>query len=136
MGLFGKRKRSLEDPDFGPIVEAKGDPWSGDAFELWGQNSVQVMVNAGPEGPSEGQRSFVRALRADTGMKERLEKAVAEHANATTSSLGPLRISSIYLPRDPQQEVWRVWFDMGGEEHYSYGAEIDQTSRIVPFSED
>jgi len=36
MGLFGKGKQSLKDPDFGPIVEAKANSWNGDGFDWWG----------------------------------------------------------------------------------------------------
>jgi hypothetical protein len=100
MGFFGKRstRRSIEDPDFGRITEGKAESWEGDGFQLWGDTSIQVMIDAGPEGPSAEQRSFVRSLRGDEGIRVRIEQAVAMHAKATTNRMGALRLSgSIYL---------------------------------------
>ena len=97
MGFFGKRstRRSIEDPDFGRITEGKAESWGGDGFQLWGGTSIQVMIDAGPEGPSAEQRSFVRSLRGDEGIRVRIEQAVAK---ATTNRMGALRLSgSIYL---------------------------------------
>lgn len=137
MGLFGKPSRlSTDDPDFGRITEGRADSWAGDGFQLWGYNSIEVMIDAGPEGPSAEQRSFVRSLRADEGIRARIEQAVAMHAKETAHKTGALRISSIYLPKSPLCQTWRVWFDMEGEEHYWYGAEVEGWHRIVPFTED
>jgi len=138
MGFFGKRstRRSIEDPDFGRITEGKAESWEGDGFQLWGGTSIQVMIDAGPEGPSAEQRSFVRSLRGDEGIRVRIEQAVAMHAKATTNRMGALRLSGIYLPQSPLRKTWRVWFDMEGEEHYWYGAEVEESQRIVPFAED
>ena len=76
MGFFGKRstRRSIEDPDFGRITEGKAESWEGDGFQLWGGTSIQVMIDAGPEGPSAEQRSFVRSLRGDEGIRVRIER--------------------------------------------------------------
>ena len=137
MKLFGRRSRlSTDDPDFGRIAETKAGSWSGDRFQLWGYDSIQVMIDADRRGPSAEQRSFVRSLRADEGIRARVEQAVVVHAKETTRKKGALRITTIYLPKSPLRETWRVWFDMEGEEHYSYGAEVDGSDRIVPFTED
>ena len=138
MRFFRKRSptRHTDDPDFGPIGETKNGSWTGDGFRLWGYDSIQVMIDAGPDGPSAEQRSFIRSLRADTGMRARIEQAVAIHAARTARQKGSVRVSSVYLPQSPLRQTWRIWFDMEGEEHYSYGAEIEGWNRIVPFTED
>jgi len=138
MGFFGKRstRRSIEDPDFGRITEGKAESWEGDGFQLWGGTSIKLMIDAGPEGPSAEQRSFVRSLRGDEGIRVRIEQAVAMHAKANTNRMGALRLSGIYLPQSPLRKTWRVRFDMEGEEHYWYGAEVEGSQRIVPFAED
>jgi hypothetical protein len=138
MGFFDKRpQQSLDDPDFGRITEGKAGSWEGDAFQLWGRVSIQVMIDAGADGPSEEQRSFVRLLRSDhEGIRARIEEAVGAHTKETASQTGILVISSIYLRKSPLQQLWKVWFDMEGEEHYWYGAEIQGWDRIVPFTED
>ncbi len=137
MKFFGKRsRRSIEDPDFGRITEGKAECWEGDGFQLWGGTPLQVVIDAGPEGPSAEQRSFVRSLRADDGIRVRIEQVVAMYAKETTSRMGSLRVFSIYLPQSPLHMTWRVWFDMEGEEHYWYGAEVEGSQRIVPFAED
>jgi hypothetical protein len=136
--LRKQERKPIDDADFGRITFGRirrGKPaWEGNTLQLWG-GSIQIVVSAGPEGPSEDQRSFFRSLRTDNEIRARIEEAVATHAKQTAATVGPLKISSLYLPVSPLQQRWRVWFDMVGEEHYWYGAEVDG-QRIIPFTMD
>lgn len=135
--LFRKRQRSLDDPDFGLIEEDKPGSWNGQAFRLWEYSSIQVMLDGNEDGPTPAQRSFIKTLREDAhGVRTRIEGAITERAKDTTSAKGPLTLTSIYLPKAPPDEMWRVWYDMEGENHYWYGAEIEGWQHIVPFTED
>jgi hypothetical protein len=137
MGFFAKRsRRSIEDPDFGRITEGKSKSWEGNGLQLWGCTSIQVMIDAGPEGPSAEQRSFLRSLRTDEEIRVRIEQAIAMYAKETTNRMGTLRLSSIYFPQSPLGKTWKLWFDMEGEDIYWYGAEVEGSQRIVPFAED
>jgi len=140
MRLFRKAssKSYTDDPDFGRIAEDAAGSWKGDTFELWGYPSIQIMIRTGPEGPTAEQRSFVRSLRTDTGIRARIEDAIASVAKTSKTSpkMGALRLTSVFLPQSPLGETWRVWFDMEGEEQYWYGAEVMTGNRIVPFAED
>lgn len=136
--LFGKRnKHVLDDPEFGRIVEEKPGSWHGNGFHLWGYSSLQVIIDAGAEGPSPEQRAFLQNLRLDrAGIRAQIEQAVLQHAKETTPQAGPLKLSSIYFPKTSSEQMWRVWYDMEGEDHYWYGAEIQGWDHIVPFTED
>jgi hypothetical protein len=138
MSFFRKRpEQSLDDPDFGRITQSKVGSWEGEAFQIWDRTSIQVMIDADAEGPSKEQRSFVHLLRSDyAGIRARIERAVSTHAKETVPQSGILTISSIYLPQSPLRQTWKVWFDMEGEQHYWYGAEIQGWDRVVPFIED
>jgi len=138
MRFFSKlRKRVLDDADFGPIKEGKRGQWEGQHFQLWGYSSVQVLIDAGPDGPSMEHRSFVRSLQLEhAGIRSRIEEAVSLHARQTSQQPGPLKMSSIYLPQKPSEQTWRVWYDLVGEEHFWYGAEISGWQEIAPFTED
>ena len=136
--LFGKRsKRSLEDSDFGRINERKPNNWEGNNFELWGYSSIQVILDGTPEGPTPEQRSFIKALRTNPEeIRERIERVVEQEARETASKPGSLKLTSIYLPEIPPDQMWRVWYDVEQEDHYCYGAEIKGWQHIVPFTED
>lgn len=135
--LRKQERKSIGDADFGRITFGRlrrgKTVWEGNTLQFWG-GSIQIVVAAGPEGPSEDQRSFSRSLRNDK-IRARIEETVATHAEQTAATVGPLKISSLYLPVSPLQQRWRVWFDMVGEEHYWYGAEVNG-QRVVPFTMD
>lgn len=138
MRLFGKRpERFLDDADFGRISERKAGHWEGQDFKLWRYSKVQVLIDAGSDGPSAEQRSFVQSLRADVhAVRDRIEHAILERAHATISQVGQLQLSSIYIPKAPPDQMWRVWYDIAGEEHYWFGAEITGWNTATAFVED
>ncbi len=93
--------------------------------------------DAGPDGPSGEQRSFVQFLREDPqGIRARIEESIARRAGATIPRVGRLKLSSIYLPKIPPEQMWRVWYDVEGEEHYWFGAEIRGGDSVTAFVED
>jgi hypothetical protein len=136
--LFGKRPcRLLDDPDFGRIKEDKVGSWRSEDFQLWGYSSIQVMLDGSPEGPTCEQRSFIRTLCTDPeGIRDRIEQAIAQQAKETTNKPGPLKLTSLYLPKAPPGQMWRVWYGVEGEDHHWYGAEIEGWQHIEPFTED
>jgi hypothetical protein len=50
--------------------------------------------------------------------------------------MGQLKLSSIYIPTAPPSQMWRVWYDIVGEEHYWFGAEITGWDVVTAFVED
>jgi len=138
MNLFGKRpKRIIEDHDFGRIEEYKKGQWEGKDFRLWGYASLHVLIDSDSEGPLPEQRAFVQALRSEPRqIRERIESAVVELSKKTSSAKGPLKLTGICLPRNLQEQKWRVWYDLEGEDIIWYGAEILGWEQIIPFAED
>ena len=130
--LLGKNtRRAIDDPDFGRIEEREAGSWEGQAFQLWGHSSIQVLIDAGPGGPSAEQRSFLEALRPDPqGIRAKIEAA------KTSARSGSFKMTSIFIPAAPSSQMWRVWYDMEGEDHYWYGAEIVGWDRVIAFTED
>jgi len=107
-------------------------------LNLWGVSGIQILVDAGDDGPSAQQREFLRTLRQErAAIRGLIEQAVSVRA-AETTMVRPivLRLTSLYIPRIEPHLTWRVWYDVEGEEHYWYGAEITDWDRIVPFTED
>jgi hypothetical protein len=108
---------------------------------LWDYHNVQVLLDADENGPSPEQRSFLRLLRGNAErIRERIEEAVHRQAAKTpdlmVSAMQPIKLATIFLPKNPPHEPWRVWYDMEGEEVYWFGAEIRNSHQIVPFTED
>lgn len=136
--LIGKRTvRHLDDPDFGRISEHEAGCWTGEELHLWGYSQIQIMLDGDSEGPTTKQRSLLKTLREDPeGIRERIELAVAQLVSETTDRQGTLKPTSIFLPEAPPDQMWRVWYDVVGEDSYSFGAEIEGWQNIVAFAED
>ena len=135
--LEKEKARELQDQDFGPLRQIK-DRWEGQSLSLWGVSGIQILIDAGDDGPSVEQREFFRTLREQRpDIRGRVEEAVSARA-AETTTVRPmaLRLSSLYIPRIQPHFTWRIWYDIQGEEHYWYGAEITDWDQIVPFTED
>lgn len=136
--VFGRQKPcEIADTDCGLLSQIR-DGWEGNNLSLWDSSEVQLLIDAGNEGPSDDQRRFLQSLRDQgSGIRERIEQAVTKHVNET-SPIRPvvLRLTSIYIPRVETPFTWRVWYNLDGEENCSYGAEITDGEEIVPFAED
>src|SRR4029077_15596959 len=127
----------MDDIDFGRIEERRPGSWERNDFQLWSYTSIQVMIDVGQDGPSQAQRAFVRSLREEgRELQARIEQAVSQRAGETISQVGQLKLSSIYIPQTPQEQIWRVWYDIVGEEHYWFGAEIKGWDAVTAFVED
>jgi len=61
-----------------------------------------------------------------------------ECLSGRSSTQERFRLTAIYIPsfRDQQSRTWRLWYDLEGEEHFTYGVEMSDWDRIVPFAED
>ena len=141
MWPFGKKKvKILDDPDFGTLSQWKPGCWKNPQFEIWGYRDVQLLLDSTIDGLTEIQRTVYRELLASDKIMERIEEAIRDRI-ANTPGLRPgkpsvIKLTSLFLPPDPHQETWRVWYDLEGEESYCFGAEIKPTKEIVVFVED
>ena len=136
--ILGERKpREIADPDFGNLSQIR-DGWEGSDLKLWDSSGLQLLIDAGNEGPSENQLQFLRTLRHNgAAIRKRIEEAVIRYINEnSTTTPVVLRLTSIYIPRVEPPFMWRLWYDLEGEENCSYGAEITDSEEITPFAED
>ena len=73
-------------------------------------------------------------------MRDRIEKeirgCIATTIGVSVPVTNPLKLSTIYLPLDPDNEIWRVWYDLEGEEAFWFGAEVRPSGEVVAFAED
>ena len=100
-------------------------PGEGQNLELWGYSSIQVMLDSTSEEPAMEHRLFLQALLSNRDdIRAKIESAIVQEATKTTSHRGPLKLTSLFLPSSPNSQTWRVWYDIEGEDHYWYGAEI------------
>jgi hypothetical protein len=143
LGLFRRRRLRIDDPDFGQIeFHRRPRPgWENGSFAVSGRDGIQLLVDADEKGPTDQQRKFLKELkekyldlepRIDAAIRE---KFAVEHSIAATQEL---QLRSIYIPtlREPIEHVWRLWYDLQGEDMLCYGVEMSDWDNIVPFAED
>jgi len=136
-----RKKRTLQDADFGSIVQQSRGSWKGILPEIWGSADVQLLLKSDEKGPSDEQKKLIRNLRANAGgIRNRIEAAIRKRIEITEDLMaGPtntIKLSTIFFPLSPSTETWRVWYDLEGEEIYWFGAEIKSTGEILAFAED
>ena len=138
MGLFNlfRKQPQIDDSDFGHLKADKADSWSGEDFKIWGYTSIQIMLDGNQNGPTAEQRLFIKTLRTNPAIQGQIEQAIRQEAKRTTNQPDNLQLTSIYLPKSPTDQTWRVWYDIAEEDHYWYGAEITGWQNIRPFTED
>jgi len=136
---FGRKPQpSLDDRTFGAISMTSEKCWENRAFRFAGTEPVQLLVDGDEGGPTQAQRHFFDEL--STRYAE-LEPRIRQALSAYREDHPPqerFRLTVIYIPsfRDQQSRTWRLWYDLEGEEHFTYGVEMSDWDRIVPFAED
>ncbi len=133
----------MNDPDFGHIeFQRRPRPgWENESFAFNSRAEIQLLLDADEKGPTELQRKFLKELRAKYPHLEPQIDAAIREAFAVEHSIGDeqrLELRSIYIPRfqEPEEHVWRLWYDLEGEDILWYGVEMEDWDTIVPFAED
>jgi len=141
--LFGEPTPppEIDHPLFGPIRYSRPDGWQNRAFVLWGQGDVELLLDAGPLGPTTRQEDeFVRFRDAGDALLARCLAAVDEARRGMAVSPGEFRISGLTIPSfetGPQPRLWTLWFDLEGDDHFMYGVQSDDEWRtLAAFADD
>jgi hypothetical protein len=136
---LGREPRSnLDDRTFGAIATTSEGCWENRAFRFAGYEGVQLLVDGDESGPVQAQRHFFDELSARYA---ELEPRIRQALSAYREDHPPqerFRLTAIYIPlfRDQQSRTWRLWYNLEGEEHFTYGVEMSDWDHIVPFAED
>lgn len=143
--LMGKAEPAppLEHPLFGGLSYSKTDGWQNPDFTLWGFDSVELLVDGGPDGPTDAQEAAFRrfeAARAD--LLPRCVAAVDEVRAAFKVPEGRFRVSGLTIPAltdggKEHERLWTLWLDLEGDDHYMYGVQTDDDwATIGAFADD
>jgi len=137
----GRRELVIEDEVFGTLRFSRGDGWQNGAFTLWDEPGVDLLIQAGPEGPSPRQRdAFVRFRDARTALLGRCLAAVDDVRRDMRAREGTFRISGLTIPSfedGRRPPLWTLWFDLEGDDHFMYGVQSDDEWRtLVGFADD
>lgn len=148
MGIFSRllgkgETTEFDDPVFGEIAYSESDGfWETEKGAQLDAHSVDVWVDAGEEGTFEAQREFYK--RVLSGYPELWARIVETFAQYVEGVSGPDEVTGSFVPtilyipkeREDGSFYWKIWYDRRGEEHWSYGVEIDGWDKIIPFAED
>jgi hypothetical protein len=143
-GLFVRKAVVREHPLFGAIIFTPGRGWERKDFDFWGFRGVQLMIDAGPDGPNPAQEAAFRRLH--DRQAQLLPQCLAEVASRraeTERPLGEAFLSTLSIPAlgpdgpAATGDLWTIWFDYQGEEHWMYGVQSsDDWRTIAGFAED
>lgn len=141
VAFSNRKKRTLQDADFGSVFQQNRGSWKGTLSELWGSADVQLLLDADENGPSDEQKKLIRNLRANVGdIRDRIEAAIRKRIESTkdlmASPRNAIKLSTIFFPLSLPTGTWRLWYDLEGEDVYWFGAEIIPTGEILAFVED
>jgi len=131
----------MSDSELGYLRQQKRGSWQGSVSDFWGSAEVQLLLDADESGPSADQRALIRELR-ENGIvpRDRIEAAIraliATTRDLTAPATNPLRLSTIFIPRNLSSQTWRVWYDLEAEAVYWFGAEVKPDGEVIAFCED
>jgi hypothetical protein len=133
-----KLRLNLDDRTFGAISMTSEGCWENRAFHFAGYEGVQLLVGGDENGPAQAQRHFFDDLLARYA---ELEPRIRQALSAYREDRPPqerFRLTAIYIPsfQDQESRTWRLWYDLEGDEDFTYGVEMSDWDRIVPFAED
>jgi len=121
--------RRLQHTVFGKLVFSRHDGWINKDFELWGFKGIELLLQAGKDGPSAEQE---RAFRLFEGQRQRLLPRCLAEVDKVRAELGvspsSFVITGITIPElsaSPHGRLWTLWFDLAGDDHFMYGVQTD-----------
>jgi len=142
--VFGDREPppTLDDSTFGRIVFLRRDAcWENTTFSFWGASDVQLLVDGGPDGPTEAQRFAFAELRdSRDALLPRCLDALSTLRSKMAMPEGELVVRGLTIPSlEPSSDgqLWTLWFDCVGEDHFWFGVQSDdEWKTIYPFADD
>ena len=141
--LFGPRTPPLEldHPLFGHLVFSKHDGWQNKHLSLWGTADVDLLLDAGPAGPTaEQEAAFTRFRDAREQLLPRCLTALGQMRQQMKVPVSAFTISGLTIPPLDDSRagrLWTLWFDCEGDDHYWYGVQTqDEWTTILPFADD
>lgn len=143
--LKGKREPgpTVEHPVFGALRYSRHDGWENADFSLWGFSGVQLLIDGGPDGPTEVQEVAFRRFEASRSeLLPRCVAAVDEVRAGFEVPEGKFRVSGLTIPPltsggEPHEKLWTLWLDLEGDDHFMYGVQTDdEWATVVAFADD
>ena len=133
-----------EHPIFGAITYTAGKGWESEGLELWGFHDVYLMIDAEADGPTPLQEAaFVRLRDSRDTLLPRCLALVDEERARTAGAPGVAFVTAVSVPAlggsglGQTGDLWTLWFDYEGEEHWSFGVQSTNDWRtLAGFAED
>jgi hypothetical protein len=140
--LLGPKKPAavVEHPIFGKITYSKHDGWINTSFSAFGYSGIDLLIDAGPEGPTSEQMDAFANLAAkhDSILSESVIGLQSMRAEMSLR-LGTFVLSGITIPSykpELQGRLWTLWFDCPEDDHFMFGVQSDDEWRTLhPFAD-
>jgi hypothetical protein len=122
-------------------VFSRHDGWINKDFQLWGFTGIELLVDAGEEGPSRQQEEAFR--RFEMQRDTLLPRCLAE-VDKVRTDLGVVSssfvISGLTIPSlkgEGSGRLWTLWFDLAGDDQFMYGVQTDDDWKtVIGFADD
>lgn len=146
MALLGRLFRKggsppREHPLFGTLRYSKHDGWENEDFSLWDFKGIQLLIDAGTDGPSPRQEEAFRRFEAGRGeLLPRCLRALDSVRESFEVPEGEFRVTGLSIPSlGPGRggDLWTLWFDLEGDDHFMYGVQSDNDwETLAAFADD
>jgi hypothetical protein len=141
--LFGPRESppALDHPVFGRLTYSRHDGWMNAAFTAFGFTGIDLLIDAGPEGPTPRQlQSFGDLTAKHPSILSESVNQLQELRKQMELPAGTFRLSGITIPSyrpEPQGSLWTLWFDCLEDDHFMFGVQSDdEWQTLYPFADD
>ena len=126
---------------FGQLTFSRHDGWINSSFTAFGCSGIELLIDAGPEGPTLQQ---VEAFKNFSHKHESVLSESTKRLQDTRSEMqlppGAFVLSGITIPSykpEPQGKLWTLWFDCPEDEHFMFGVQSDdEWQTLHPFADD
>lgn len=141
--IFGPKEPppQLDHPLFGKLTYSRQDGWINSDFSVFGYSGIELLISAGPEGPTSQQVDTFQnfSMKHETILTQcmKLLQNLQEEMNVPR---GDFVLSGITIPSYKAERngmLWTLWFDCPEEEHFWFGVQSDdEWQTLHPFADD
>jgi hypothetical protein len=136
-----KSPLTMEHSIFGTLTFSPHDGWMNPSFTAFGYTGIDLLIDAGPDGPTERQvTAFADLSIKQTSILRDALIRLQELRDEMELPPGTFRLSGITLPSykdESQGMLWTLWFDCPEDDHFMFGVQSDdEWQTLHPFADD
>jgi hypothetical protein len=138
---FKQSPQSMQHQLFGNLTFSRHDGWINPSFSVFGYSGIELLIDAGPEGPNSDQ------VEAFNNLSRKHEMILSESVKRLQKTRGEMQLppgtfvlSGITIPSygaESHGKLWTLWFDCPEDEHFMFGVQSDdEWQTLHPFADD